>query len=90
MTTEGGNTSPFPLATSLAVLAQFESEQVALAASDVESLTGVSPAIAERCLAKLAGLGYLQDERDGRCRLAARPVGIYVRRGGGGMTGASA
>jgi DNA-binding IclR family transcriptional regulator len=90
MTTEGDSPSPFGLAAGLSVLAQFENERVALAPTDIESLTGIGPAVAERCLAKLADLGYLHGERDGRYRLAGRPVGIRVERGGDGIAGASA
>ena len=90
MTTVSRKPSPFPLSAALTVLAAFENQQVALAAADAESLTGVGAAVAERCLAKLGDLGYLRDEPDGRYRLAGRPVGICVRRGGGGMAGASA
>ncbi|MGH2880607.1 MAG: helix-turn-helix domain-containing protein [Solirubrobacteraceae bacterium] len=90
MTTESDSLPPSSVEHGLTVLAQFEGERVVLGPSDIERLTGIPAPSAEGCLARLARLGYLTGELDGRYWLTGGSVGIHVRRSGGSPTSAAA
>lgn len=56
---------PRLLAPTLAILAQFDSEQTVLDQTDVTRITGCLPMISQRCLVSLAELGYLAETPSG-------------------------